>query len=371
MAEGKFGGGDGTEENPYLIEDEKDLDETRNVIKHEYDNITYFKQVANINLDSFDSWEPIEASYINYNGNNFTINNLKIKDRENIEWYGLFGAFLSSDIYDLGIKNVDVKLNGSDFDAGTLIGYLTLESSVKRCFSEGNIAHTGNATIGGLIGFIQDEEEILIEDSYTDVMINAYEIKDHRSVAGGLIGAIWNFEHEDEKLIIKNVYASGNIFTYLTDESVTGGIIGLGANYDEENIHVSIENSLFLGEKIAFYDYYDDPDKFYGSVLGTAHGVYYRDKNTDKAISIGVEVEDFYVLNNFEFEYRGDVIADIHDDIRFGFFHHEVGSISIEDSMKRSTYKDLGWDFDETWSIVEGITYPLLTKSIQCKSIKL
>ena len=95
MANGLFGGGNGEELTPYLVEDAEDLDAVRN------DLAAHYKQTANIDLSGYANWVPIESTWNNgfsglYDGNNFTISNLTqdlVGTTYEFEWgmTGLFG----------------------------------------------------------------------------------------------------------------------------------------------------------------------------------------------------------------------------------------------------------------------------------------
>lgn len=63
MANGNFAGGDGTPENPYLIEDAFDLDAVRNNLRAHYQLINDI----DLNISPFnegEGWEPINKTSI-------------------------------------------------------------------------------------------------------------------------------------------------------------------------------------------------------------------------------------------------------------------------------------------------------------------
>lgn len=122
---GKFGGGEGTKEKPFLIEDAADLFQIRNHLKN------YFKLVDNINLgeppyNSEFGWQPIEDFTGHIDGNNKRIYNLTIR-RATEDNVGLFSTYHCSDTQNPSpISNVsfeNVSINGKD-NVGCIVGKL-------------------------------------------------------------------------------------------------------------------------------------------------------------------------------------------------------------------------------------------------------
>src|SRR5699024_8440950 len=117
--------GDGSENNPFLIENADQLNEVRNHLdKH-------FKQMENIDLGGF-AWEPIGINDVagtrfsgKYDGNGKNITNLKVSrnhagnNPEN-KGLGLFGA-ISGDVTNVHLKNVQV-IGTNSKNVGGLVG---------------------------------------------------------------------------------------------------------------------------------------------------------------------------------------------------------------------------------------------------------
>ncbi|MGI5839852.1 MAG: S-layer homology domain-containing protein [bacterium] len=141
-----FAGGDGSEEEPYLIETPEQLNAIRNYPdKH-------FKLVADINLADYsagEGWEPIgteENSFAGtFDGNGHTISDLVINRIEGFE-LGLFGHTLEAEIRDVRLTAVNIT-GGSG--VGGLIGS-SWYSNISGCSAEGEI--TGDMYVGGLVG---------------------------------------------------------------------------------------------------------------------------------------------------------------------------------------------------------------------------
>lgn len=138
MANGLFGGGDGSVNNPYLAEDAQDLNAVRNY------SGKYFKQVTDIDLSSYANWLPI-ASENHYNGNGYKIINLKI-NRPTENYIGLFSMY--GNLSYINLVNCDVTGN---MYVGGLVGmYSTLNGTIHNCRVSGNVKGAGH--VGMLCG---------------------------------------------------------------------------------------------------------------------------------------------------------------------------------------------------------------------------
>ncbi len=135
MAGGIFGGGNGTVEAPYLIEDADDLNMVRGFPK------AHFKLMSNINLgvppfNIQSGWTPIDGFMGTFDGNGKKIYNLYI-NRPAENKIGLFSSLnlqtnAATDtvhIKDLVLENVNVT--GNNY-VGALVGYVHVYSDMNR-----------------------------------------------------------------------------------------------------------------------------------------------------------------------------------------------------------------------------------------------
>jgi len=99
----QFGGGAGTQSNPYLISTAQHL---RSLSLRSVDWSKHFRQTANINLNGV-SIETMNFSGV-YDGNNFTISNYTITGTSDDR--GLFSELSSSaTVQDLTLHNFDIS----------------------------------------------------------------------------------------------------------------------------------------------------------------------------------------------------------------------------------------------------------------------
>src|SRR5690554_1654763 len=227
MANGNFGGGDGTALNPYLVEDAHDLDAVRNYLG---DETVHFKQVTNIDLSSWGNWEPIQNGDStsdddvfrgNYDGGGYKISNMTCQhSRDNV---GLFGYIDSATIKNVFVENCNVS--GNDYTGG-LVGEV-YSSTIFNCYSSGSVSgeewsgYWIGDWIGGLIGGISSGSTI--SNCYFSGNVNG------DSYVGGLIGYIL-------LVTISNCYSSGSVNG--SDSSI-GGLVGSGAALTMSNCYSS------------------------------------------------------------------------------------------------------------------------------------
>lgn len=160
-----FAGGDGSQENPYLIANANHLNNVRYFFYHrdengDFDttNPTYFLQIDNVNfaLSDFNgntsgNFDPIGTADQPFPGvyeaQGYTISNLNINSsNENV---GLFGATSSSaKIYRVSLKNSQITSTGSG-NVGAIVGLNN--GLVEQTYSQAAVS-SNSAFVGGLAG---------------------------------------------------------------------------------------------------------------------------------------------------------------------------------------------------------------------------
>lgn len=119
-------------------------------------------QTADIDLNGIDNWKPIGIKYLSdlrpftgiYNGDGYTISNLKISNTKRDDAVGLFGM-TDGDALLTGIhlRDVEIILPDQTFSVGTLVGLNSGGSTVSLCSAQG-IINTSEyrPNVGGLVG---------------------------------------------------------------------------------------------------------------------------------------------------------------------------------------------------------------------------
>ena len=193
-----FGGGSGTESDPYLISNAEQLAYLAYMVNSEsapaernmyyYDDV-YFRQTNHIDLSAY-YWDPIGTSspavYFagHYDGNGYTISGLFTPEGDTAEYsdaglFGVLGGNLLSGhvatVENLGIVNSFVQ--GYE-NVGAIVGMGT-SAIVQNCYNTSNVM-----TSGGSVGGIAGAGAILI-------IVNCYNtgnISGKYQYVGGIIG---------------------------------------------------------------------------------------------------------------------------------------------------------------------------------------
>ena len=227
-----FAGGDGSESNPYQIEDWHHLDSVRGhlgdhfILMNDLDADTDgYDDLAGPNANSNQGWQPIGGSFTGkFDGRGYEIRDLVIS-RPSEDNIGLFRLTTSAFIDAVGLANVQVT--GSSY-VGALVGENA--GTVTGCYATGSV--TGAVCVGGLVGL----SWATVSNSYSTCSVTG------DASVGGLIGyAKWKVEDcyatgnltgdyvgglvgEMDSGTVTNCYATGSV-TVVTGGSTAGGLI--------------------------------------------------------------------------------------------------------------------------------------------------
>jgi hypothetical protein len=232
-----FAGGDGSEEDPWQVEN---LDQLLRVAEYLDD---HFIQIADIDAGSDDNFTPIgldSAFSGSFDGNDFVISNLTINRMDSTVNIGMFSELAKGGaLKNITIENASVTgyrfvgiLAGRNMGGeianchtsgevtgwseptintytGGITGYMAEGGSIRHSGSSANVI-SGFRFAGGLAGMIEGDGTF-ISDSWATGDVTA----DRES--GGLVGQI------QDKAIVERSWSSGNIFVYTWG---VGGITG-------------------------------------------------------------------------------------------------------------------------------------------------
>ena len=228
MANGSFGGGDGTASNPYLVEDAYDLDAIRNYLG---DTSVHFKQVADIDMSVITDFLPIQdgTSTSNsgvfrgtYDGNGFSILNLSINQQRN--YVGLFGIISGATLKNITITNSSIT--GQEY-VGILIGQARGDNQIENCHVQGTVSAVG---YGGLFTGADYVRSGSSSDNYSNCSANGTITSTDSSpdYIGGFIGYCRHSFIDDCHAII-NIDLEANAYRYI------GGFVGYFENTEITN----------------------------------------------------------------------------------------------------------------------------------------
>ncbi|MCF7805122.1 MAG: T9SS type A sorting domain-containing protein [Candidatus Marinimicrobia bacterium] len=330
-----YSDGSGTSGDPYLISSVSDLIGLSHYSDHWG---KHFKQTADISFNTDETqvdWDgdgsadgsgtsgfsPIGNSdtYFtgNYDGQNYTINNLFI-NRPSTNNIGLFGYAEMNTINNLGLINVDIT---GDDDVGALIGDAT--SSVSNCYSMGQIS--GYSDVGGLIGI---STAYSISKCYSSCAVTGSSL-----YIGGLVGY--------STTPISNCYSTGNV----DGDNNVGGLVGQNNNeisksYSTGNVTGNTDVGGLVGDNVSsvinsFWDTETSgqpgDDDGVGNQIRTESNVYGKTTSEMKTLATFTDVSTAGLDTAWDFE------------------------TNPNDDMGNNDY----WDIDNSQSINNG--YPFLS----------
>ena len=246
----EFGGGSGTEADPWKIYTAEQLDAVRNyqgsnnsdkhfVLMNDIDVSNYISE-GNPGYNDGSYWSPIgtlfQPFYGTFDGNGFEIRNIK---STNISYVGLFGYVENPAV----IQNIGVIIDPDGAITGTsangyvggLVG-MCYGCSISDSYVIGTVVSEEGSNVGGLVGGVTQNGTI--SNSYTQGSVsgvdqvgglagrtsqahitNSYSSMtvDGNSMVGGLIGEMWHGT-------TSNSYASGEV---TAKEEYSGGFVGI------------------------------------------------------------------------------------------------------------------------------------------------
>ena len=264
--------GEGTEENPFLINNLEELILFRDEVNagNDYDG-KYVKLTADIDLASETNWTPIgvNGSHANkytfrgyFDGNNKTISNLNITDETTApaDMLGLFGHVHGdgmNNTLEPSVKNLTlINVNISSTDANSRIGGLA--GNPYTCYIK-NVHVSGTISGGKWTGGLAGNCYALFEDCSFTGIVNS------NNQAGGIAGAgdarVYNSKvvaditanywaggivgNGQEGTSVVGCYVDGTIKANNNWYRGVGGIAGVGGHGYEGS---TFENNYFDGE---------------------------------------------------------------------------------------------------------------------------
>jgi len=300
-----------------LVSTAEDLNNVRNNLDG------YYKQTADIDLQDI-PWTKI-GEYSNnfrgsYNGNGFKISNLSIAiDDHNV---GLFGT-ISGSIENVTIENASISAVSR---VGALVGRLMPSGIIKNSHLTGIvIIDGGSMCIGGLVG----ESDGTIDEC----SVSGDTIIVGTGDAGGLVGRNGGTIKKSFATVeVEGVYGVGGLVGLNYSTGSHGTII---QSYATGNT-TAIDTGFWAGGLVGDNRYSDcliSESYATGKVVGASSG------GLIGLLDNGVVEKSYYDQNTTQ-----------QSDIGKG-----IPKLTAE-MMQQETFSN--WDFIDTWTISQGVTYP-------------
>lgn len=229
-----FAGGTGTSSDPYLIALPAQMMNVAGALVA--NQTTYFKLTENINM-SGKEWTPLNTEspynlYIDFDGNNKTINNLTVtSDKASPSLFGM----LNGNVRNLTLANALILPGGNK--GGVLASYIgTSESTVTPSVTNitltncavGSSSDKGTNYCGGLCSTVEKSGTVI--SNVTVENTNVYA-----SLAGGIIG------FANCKVNVSGCLYTGGTVT--SSGRYSGGLMGSTGDYESEIYACRVENA--------------------------------------------------------------------------------------------------------------------------------
>ncbi|MFA5251020.1 MAG: GLUG motif-containing protein [Phycisphaerae bacterium] len=328
---GKYSGGSGTAGNPYKIATKT------NLLALAADTGDYnkcFILTADINMTGQVFSKAIIApdtdpdisfmgTYFTgtFDGNGHKITNFTIKDSVNNSFIGLFGYILGGSVKNLGIENCSVS---GYYYVGCLAGYNS-DGNIINCYSTGSVSGVSNSfSVGGLVG----ESWGTISDCYAAGSVSGASGSFY---VGGLAGQ----SNSD----VSRCYTVSSVAA----DDRAGGLVGYNGgnitNCYSAGLVSSPSGSACIGGLVAY----------------NSSGI------ISKCYSMGLVSDTYFAGGLVGVSDGGSVVNSFWDANSSGQTASAGGTGKTSAQMKTlSTFTSAGWDFIDTWGIIETQTYPYL-----------
>ncbi|AQQ72519.1 Immunoglobulin A1 protease precursor [Limihaloglobus sulfuriphilus] len=376
-AGGNLGGGDGSPETPYLIEDMADF----NVLASAQQGSPYlfadYVLMVDLDLSGTVYTSAVIGSYSgssygdgafngSFDGNGHVISNLTIESESG--YAGLFsGIFKEGSLSNLTLENADITASGDNVGilCGSLLGDMT------DCHASGSISNfvAGDRSFrtGGLVGGFAGFGKTMLRCS-ADVYIRA------QWQVGGLVGSAGSLGAAP---VISQCWANIDI----DGESNVGGLVGSAGRY------IEILNCYVTGSVPAI--------NYFGGITGRNQ---YTVRNCYSSVGLtealpsgwvigglcGYQESYNYLDTNCTFDHcrwnldsssLGQITVAIGETYGGGYSGYTVDSIGLTEAemAEQQSFLDAGWDFvgedtngtEDIWKMPLAGGYPILAWQVE------
>lgn len=312
--------GQGTEENPWQVKDEKDWETI--TTSRRYCNSGNLQGCIRLEgkIDFSQIKEEIRKKSLKLNDNIFDGNGYLIENLTK----PLFSV-ANGTVKNLILPDVEIDGNGNQGAIAQTVGG---KATIENCYINGSITATGNnnGAAGGLIGAAQNAQGAPL--TIENCVVNANITGKGSSLAGGLIGYV----SSSNAVTIEKCIAMGSVSNEKGQGA--GGLVG------GPNRRVTIKNSAALQEEVS-----------------TKGSKYYVDR------IFGYDYDDVYVNGEQNFAYQdmrvkcGEILLDKDNDKNYKDWpkSHRGERVSKTELLTTDFWKNkIGWGSDtENWEFVD------------------
>lgn len=262
---------------------------------------------------------------------------------------GLFGRIDHATVKNLKLENVDII---GTAPTGAVAGAMIGGSTIEKVSVTGAISSDSEA--GGIVGRVARDATHtgynVIRDSYVDADITATRLSstlDAPSCAGGFVGYI----HSNSGSSVARLHISRTYYTGSVHSDQMGNISGIAAGaigFTDNNRNIRLQDVIILADDITAAT----PNYYYSRRLPVTPN------------NIIEYMDNLYVKDDISLAYYAD--KGVGGQIPEGTIQ------CLPDAVFRTKEfytKTLSWDFDNTWTIIEG-AYPTLMEDTADKLVE-
>ena len=255
---------------------------------------------------------------------------------------GSFGGHMDSSFSD-GF----VQTGNEAQDIGGLVG--SAEGTISSSYSTDSVSvQSFSMSVGGLIG----GNNSMLSNSYST---GAVSVGDYSQGTGGLVGL------QGSNRTVHSSYSSSNV----TGHFQVGGLIGgQGGNIFECYSTGSVKGDTAVGGLVGVQGANIVNSYSMGSVVGDTAvgglvGTQYKKDSILESYSTGF-VSGSVSTNGLIGKAQGVTLRSYYDSTTSEQHGNSVGITALSDLLMKQASSFVGWNFDSTWDIMNGSTYPLL-----------
>ena len=314
----------GTIDNPYILTHSSHIQVMANILDGHFalGNDIDMNEVPHTPIGS--STNPFTGSL---DGRGHKIENLVVSGQ------GFFWSIDGASIKNLELANINVSGYSR---VGGLVGSLwnslpNHNPVIENCKISGSVI--GSEYVGGLVGHVMENNPVIISNVYSSVN---FVMNGSGRYYGGIIGGVWGACEINE-----SVYA-GNMSGWLDS---SGGLVG---THSSSSGLLEINNCYVSGElkNLGAANYYS-----LKSVLGSS-------SNFTKVTNTYISAKLSYSNTMSNIIYANEIVSSYFDSNIMGKTTPIEQARTTVQMKQQATYTN--WDFDNTWYIEEGVSYPQL-----------
>lgn len=223
---GLFGGGSGTEGDPFQVATTQQFLNVQNCLSGDY----WFRQTADIDLSQHSPWQPFSIFDGNYDGADFDITNITLSGAGST---GLFSTIEQGTVKNLNLV-ANAVFSGENFSQGVLAERLNSATISNIKVTADITSNEGMATTGGVVGYVNESDASDIE-FIAATPANPLEL--NTFITGGLFGYITSQSDVSELTLTADV--ENNVAG-----SIAGGAIGYLASSTADNVEFTGDLSV-------------------------------------------------------------------------------------------------------------------------------